>query len=109
MAERRQRTGSSGAKAVAARFLLEGFWYSVEQSGSLLHDATALHEAGRYGTAAGLTLLGIEERGKGRILRDLWKVGTPVTLEQITHTLGDHPRTMKAGQHLFARSAPTRR
>lgn len=101
---RKRRGSSTGGNAVSERFLLEGFWYSVEQSGRLLHQATALCEAGYYGTALGVALLGIEELGKGRILRDFWKqaqAGTPVTLERIRHTLDDHPRKLKAGQTIY--------
>jgi AbiV family abortive infection protein len=110
MARRRggRRTNTTRRKVVSGRFLLEGFWYAVEQSGRLLHSATALYEAGHYGAAAGLALLGIEELGKGRILRDFWKedlAGTPVTLERITRTLEDHPRKLKAGQTIYAFTA----
>jgi hypothetical protein len=53
---------------VSARYLLEGFWYALEQCGRLLHDAIDLYELGRFGTAAGLAMLAREEMGKARIL-----------------------------------------
>jgi len=45
----------------SARFLLEGFWYSVEQCGRLLHSAVTLYDAGDFSTATGIALLGREE------------------------------------------------
>jgi AbiV family abortive infection protein len=83
---------------VSALFLFKGYYYAVEQSGRLLHHATFLFEAGRYDVALGLALLGIEELGKGRICRDLWKAGKPVELAKLKATLEDHPAKLKAGQ-----------
>jgi AbiV family abortive infection protein len=86
---------------VSVSFLFAGYCYSVEQSGRLLHAAVFVYEAGRYDVALGLALLGIEELGKGRLLRDLWKTGKPVDLAQVRAALEDHPTKFKAGQTLF--------
>ena len=42
--------------AVSASYLLEGFWYALEQCGHLLHDAVDRCEQRRFGTAASLAM-----------------------------------------------------
>jgi AbiV family abortive infection protein len=56
--------------------LLKGAWYALEQAGILIDDAVTLYDKDDWSTAVGLALLGREELGKSRILRDLAKEAT---------------------------------
>jgi AbiV family abortive infection protein len=86
---------------VSARFLLEGFWHSVEQCGRLLHSAVTVYNAGDYSTGAGLALLAREELGKGRILRGMWEqeqAGKVIEIADVRAALEDHEDKQAAAQ-----------
>ena len=86
---------------VSARYLLEGFWYALEQCGRLLHDAIGLYELGRFGTAAGLAMLAREEMGKARILFKLSgevEAGRALSQRELAETLEDHLEKQTHGQ-----------
>ncbi len=86
---------------VSARFLLEGFWYSVEQCGRLLHSAVTAYDAGDHSTGAGLALLAREELGKGRILLEMWEqqqTGKVIEIADVKAALEDHEDKQAAAQ-----------
>jgi len=58
------------SSVVTEQVLLEGSWLALEQAGTLLRDAVRMHNAGSYATAVTLALLGREELGRSRILRN---------------------------------------
>jgi AbiV family abortive infection protein len=86
--------GEEGVVEVPAAVLLKGAWYSVEQCGHLLHHAAILHRAKAYPTAAAVALLGREELGAYRFLREEWKKATETGVEPdadaIRDALQDH-------------------
>jgi len=86
---------------------VEGAWYALEQSGRLLHDAIDLYDRGRYGTAAGIALLGREELGKGRLLLQLCGEATrrTVTEAEVADACEDHVLKQKAAQLAVSISA----
>jgi AbiV family abortive infection protein len=66
--------------SVGKRDLLQGAWYSLEQAGTLLDCAVQLYDAGEWSSALGLAMLGREELGRSRILRDCARDATPTNM-----------------------------
>jgi AbiV family abortive infection protein len=78
---------------LSARYLLQGMWYALEQSGHLLSDAIFLYDRGSHPTAVGVAMLAREELGKALILRQLAedaRAGRAVTHERLGAELEGH-------------------
>jgi AbiV family abortive infection protein len=79
--------------SVTADFLLKGAVYSLEQCGTLLHDAVTLHKNGAHSSAIVLAAFAREELGRSQILLNLRKAviaGKSVTLQDIKDKCQDH-------------------
>jgi AbiV family abortive infection protein len=67
-------------------FVLRGGWFTLEQAGRLVTDATMLFRVGSSSTAAGLALLSREELAKSRRLFALWikaHRGAQISLKEV--------------------------
>jgi AbiV family abortive infection protein len=79
---------------VTGPLLLKGAWYSLEQCGRLLSDATILYKSESYSSAIALAMIAREELGKYRLLLDEWKesqyTGQCPTVDAIQTACANH-------------------
>ena len=84
---------------VSEQTLLEGSWHAFAQAGRLLRSAVQLFDAGDASSGLVLAMLGREELGRSRLLRDCSgevKAGKVFTPSEIKDKCGDHVTKQEA-------------
>jgi hypothetical protein len=66
------RVSGKMTNPVTAQTLWEGSWLALEQAGRLLRSASILWDSGDPSTAVAIAMLGREELGRSRLLRQPW-------------------------------------
>jgi AbiV family abortive infection protein len=87
------------SQAVSAKVLWQGAWYALEQAGRLLHSSVTLFEADDWSTATGIAMLGREELGRSRILRELAEKagkGEALSRDDVQAACEDHVTKQRA-------------
>ena len=85
---------------VSGDVLLRGAWYAAQQGGYLFEHAVVLFDAGAYSSAVALALLGREQLGQYKILRDLWRnavAGAAVSPDEVRKACEDHVEKQRRG------------
>ena len=85
---------------ISEDFLLESFWYALEQAGRLLHAAVGVYDCGDPGTALALAMFGREEVSRSRILRTLADDvahGAVLTSKNVIDRCNDHVKKQREG------------
>jgi AbiV family abortive infection protein len=94
---------------VAGSVLLEGVWFSLAQCGSLLSGAVTLYKAGNEPAAVGLAMLGREELGKYRLLKEQWreseKTGAYPTVAEVQAACAEHVEKQRKATLSFSFTA----
>ena len=81
------------ADFVSVETLCKGSWFALEQCGRLLRSAAEVFDSGDHATGVALAMLGQEELGRSRILRDMAKrvaAGEAFRPEDIQNACFDH-------------------
>jgi len=81
------------ADSVSVETVWEGSWFALEQCGRLLRSASELFDSGDHATGVVLAMLGQEELGRSRILRNIAKrvaAGETFRPEDIQNACFDH-------------------
>jgi AbiV family abortive infection protein len=90
---------------ISADDLLKGAWHALEQAGILFDNAVLLFDADQWATSVGVAMLGREEFGRSRILRDLAAKAatTPVSVSEVRARCEDHAEKQAKGiaSHVF--------
>lgn len=85
--------------SVSVETLCKGSWFALEQCGHLLRSAAEVFDSGDHATGVVLAMLGQEELGRSRILRDIAKdaaAGKKFQPEDIQNACFDHVVKQKA-------------
>ena len=87
------------ADSVSVETLCKGSWFALEQCGHLLRSAAEVFDSGDHATGVVLAMLGQEELGRSRILRDIATdaaAGKKFQPEDIQNACFDHVVKQKA-------------